>query len=215
MSVSAEWHCSTSVTMLSWLGKTWQSCSLRLAVSSGLLSVQTPWPWPVAPYCFCFCPMSHPFPCPLPLPLPAAPKASSAPPSVRSRKLMTSVWERGCLEELKDEAEPAKEWFPGFGLLKDVEKENEASCEIILKGLDKIGYLGSVTYALNAGSHPGEALLFQEGHQGPWSDPRQKCTEEDWTSSNRSQRKNVFSEKHCVGLCWQYFLSTQLFGSFR
>ncbi len=110
MSVSAGWHCSTSATMLSWPGKTWQSCSLRLAVSSGLRSAPS--------YCLCWCPASHPLPCPLPLPRLPPRAASRAPPIVRSRKFRTSVWERGGLEEGKAVATPAKEWFPGSGVLR-------------------------------------------------------------------------------------------------
>lgn len=112
MSVSAGLHCSTSATMLSWPANTWQSCSLRLAVSSWLLSA------PEAPNCLCWCPTSHPFPCPLALPRLPPPAASRAPPRVLSRKFRTSVWERGGLEEGKVVATQAKEWFPGSGVLR-------------------------------------------------------------------------------------------------
>lgn len=116
MSVSAGWHWSTSITMLSWPGKTWQSCSRRLAVSSGLLFALNTGPGPAASCSLCSVSLTIRYPLLLP------PPAASVKPSVLSRKFMTSVWERGVLEEEKVVEIPAKEWFPGSGVLR--EKKN-------------------------------------------------------------------------------------------
>lgn len=108
MSVSVGWHCSTRATVLSWPVNTWQSCSRRLAVSSGLLST-------AAPNCACW---AHSFPHSLPLNRLPLCDVSTAPPNVRSRKFRTSVWERGGLKGGKVVATPANEWCPGRGFLR-------------------------------------------------------------------------------------------------
>lgn len=123
MSISAGWDCSTSATILSWPANTWQSCSLRLAVSSGLLSA------PEGPKCPCW---SHSCPCSLPLPLLPLCAAPRAPPSVRSRKFRTSVWERGGLVDGKVVATPAKEWFPGSGFLRENKEFNSGSRQLYI-----------------------------------------------------------------------------------
>lgn len=170
MSISAGLHCSTSATILSWPANTWQSCSLRLAVSSGLLSA------PEGPKWLCW---SHSCPRPLPrLPLCAVPRA---PPGVRSRKFRTSVWERRGLEEGKVVAMPAKEWFPGSGFLRENKEFNLESRHLyVCLCLPVWVRVCWYTCALSVGNHPGEALLCPEGRPAPWRDPQQMYTEEAW-----------------------------------
>lgn len=147
MSLSAWWHWRTSVTMLSWPGKTHSSCSLRPAVSSVVLSRLTVVSPLMPPWCLCWTPPFHPFPCTLPLSWPPPYDASRAPLGVRSWKFKTSVLERGGLMGKKGAAKPANEWFPGLGVLtgnKGFQSEN-MECQIQIWVIKHVRFLHQVT----------------------------------------------------------------------